>query len=137
MSRFRQRQTEAARRSAERRQREDEAPRLLAKVPTLESLVLEVQEHRAGAPLGESKYTRRVVVSHAPALIELPCLETACEGGGYDVTATVLAELRAGATRFEGHDICRGHTRTSDCRREVHYVGIATYRNDAASTPRD
>jgi hypothetical protein len=137
MSRFRQRQTEAARRSAERRQREDEAPRLLSKVPTLESLTLEVQEHRAGAPLGESKYTRRIVVSHAPAIIELPCLESTCEGGGYDVTATVLAELRAGATRFEGHDICRGHTKTSDCRREVHYVGVATYRSVETTPPRD
>lgn len=137
MSRFRQRQTEAARRSAERRQREDEAPRLLAKVPLLESLTLEVQEHRAGAPLGESKYTRRIVVANAPAIIELPCLESTCEGGGYDVTSTVLAELRVGATRFEGHDICRGHTKTSDCRREVHYVGVATYRKDDSSSTHD
>ncbi len=127
MSRFRQRQTEAARRAQERRQREDDAPRLLAQVPNLESLTLEIQEHRAGAPLSESKYVRRIVVENAAAIIELPCLESTCEGGGYDVTSTVLAELRAGATHFEGHDVCRGHTKTAECRREVQYVGTATY----------
>jgi hypothetical protein len=95
----------------------------------LESLTLEVQEHRSGSPISESKYLRRIVVEHAAAIIELPCLDNECEGGGYDVTSAVLAALANGQTHFEGHDICRGHTKAAECQREVRYVGTATYHD--------
>jgi hypothetical protein len=91
-------------------------------------LTLEVQEHRAGSPIAESKYLRRIVVEHAPALVELPCLDKDCEGGGHDVTAVVLTALASGQTHFEGHDICHGYAKTAGCQREVHYVGTVTYR---------
>ena len=40
------RNSEAAQRSAERRRREDEAPRLRERVPALATLRLEIEEHR-------------------------------------------------------------------------------------------
>lgn len=128
MSRFRQQQSEAAKRAQERRQREDDAPRLLERVPTLESLSIEIQEVRSGTLVSESKYLRRIPVEHAPALIEVPCMDPTCEDGGYDVSQSVLSALRAGQTRFEGDESCRGRTKTANCQRQVHWIGTATYK---------
>lgn len=131
MSRFRQRQTEAARQAAERRQREDDAPRLLDLVPAVETLSLRVTEKRGDAVLAESKHVRHVVVAHASAQIELPCLDSDCEDGGHDISRDVLAGLRAGKKEFEGDDECRGRRKTTDCDRKVHWVATATYRKEA------
>lgn len=60
MSRFRTRNLEAAQRAAERRRRENEAPRLQELVPELETLRFEIEEHRAGIVLPESTHIRRV-----------------------------------------------------------------------------
>jgi hypothetical protein len=127
MARFRNRQSEAQQRSAERRRREDEAPRLLDEVPALKSLCLHIQEHSAHGPIGESKYVRHIPVDHAPALVELPCMDSYCEDGGHDVTREVLRALSSGQTHFEGEDACRGHTKTADCRRVLHYTADATF----------
>jgi len=128
MNGFRQRHSEAAARSAERRRREDAAPRLRDVVPNLETLTLEVQERRAETPVAESSHVRRIPVAHAPALFELPCHDSFCNGGGHDVTAEILKHLRSGALRFDGEDGCSGSTGAAPCARVLHYVATATYR---------
>lgn len=129
MNGFRQRQSEAAARSAERRKREDAAPRLLAQVPNLESLQLEIQERREDTVVAETQHVKRIPVhQHAPAFFELPCHDSFCNGGGHDVTEKVLRALRAGLTRFEGEDACSGQTGSAPCQRVLRYVGTATYK---------
>jgi len=127
MSSFRSRNREAAQLAAERRAREDQAPRLLAQVPGLKSLKLEIEERRAGAAVPETAHVRHVSVPHAPALFDLLCREPSCTGGGHDLTQAILQALRAKSTRFEGEHACRGTTRDADCTRVLRYVGIAEY----------
>ena len=121
------RQSEGAQRFAERRKREDESPRLIAEVPRLQSLALEVEEKSEGGPVAEPTHVRRVVVRHAPALFVLPCGDARCRDGGHDVTHAIMRALRAGETRFEGQDVCAGSVGTGQCSRVLHFVGIATY----------
>ena len=62
------RRGEAAERFAERRRREEEAPRLATEIPALESLRLNVEERRApGGSMSEAAHVRRIVVERAPA----------------------------------------------------------------------
>ena len=128
MNGFRQRQSEAAARSAERRRKEDAAPRLREEVPQLESLRLEIQERRADTPIAESSHVRKIPVEHAPALFELPCHDAFCTEGGHDMTHLILQSLKAGQTEFEAEDACSGHTGTAPCQRVLRYVATATYR---------
>jgi hypothetical protein len=122
------RDTEAADRFAERRRREDAAPRLSEVVPRLESLRLELREARGGAALSGMSHVRPVVVERAPALFELVCQDPSCRDGGHDITWPVLRALKEGVERFEGDDACRGQVGSADCRRVLQYVAIATYR---------
>ena len=122
------RHSEAAQRFAERRKREDEAPRLHAVIPNLESLKLEIEENRAGGAVGDAGHIRRVVVEYAPALFILPCGDTSCKEGGHDATQVILRALERGETRFEGEDSCAGQIGTATCGRVMRYVGIATYK---------
>jgi hypothetical protein len=121
------RQSEAAQRFAERRQREDEARRLTAEVPQLESLALEIEEKREGG-FAERTHVRRIVVEHAPALFVLPCGDERCDDGGHDVTHAVMRALRASETRFKGQDACAGSVGSAQCARILHFVGIAKYK---------
>jgi len=130
VSRFRTRNLEAAQRAAERRRRENEAPRLQELVPELETLRFEIEEHRAGIVLPESTHIRRVSVEHAPALFEIPCLDSWCKQGGHDITNAVLRALRTRSERFEGEHACTGRTGGADCQRVLRFVGIATYRGE-------
>jgi hypothetical protein len=120
-------QREAAERLAERRKREDAAPRLTAEVPRLQSLTLEIQETSEGSSVAEPTHVRRIVVQHAPALFVLPCGDSRCKDGGHDVTHAVMRPLRAGETRFEGQDACAGSLGTAPCTRVLNFVGTATY----------
>jgi len=129
MASFRSRQSEASLASAERRQREDRAPRLLAEVPFVASLRLEIEERRQNAAVPETVHVRHVSVAHAPAMFELPCLDTTCSGGGHDVTVAILRSLRSRMAKFEGEHACNGTTRTAPCTRVLRYVATATYRD--------
>jgi hypothetical protein len=122
------RNDEAAQRSAERRRRENEAPRLIAEVPELDTLRLEVEERRAGSVVAEASHIRRIVVATAPALFELTCGDPSCRDGGHDLTYPIMRNLRQGLTRFEGEDNCRGRLGMGDCSRELRFVAIATYK---------
>jgi hypothetical protein len=121
----RYRNSEAAQRSRERRDREDAAERLHAVVPRLGSLALEVREAR-GEEIGVS-YVRRVVVERAPALFDLPCTDPDCKDGGHDVTAPILRALRSAQTRFEGEHACHGQIGRGQCQRVLRYVGLAAF----------
>src|SRR4030095_12414581 len=122
---------DAARRYAERKKREDDAPRLATLVPDLESLRLEVQEGTSVDPGShpESSHIRRIVVENAPALFLLTCHDKACKDGGHDVTSVVMQALRARKPHFEGRNPCNGQVGSSECRRVVRFVGTATYRD--------
>jgi hypothetical protein len=123
------RNPEAARRTAARRQREDEAPRLAAACPKLESLGIRVLEGNPGMSGPEGAHTRRVVVATAPALFVLPCGDSQCQDGGHELTAELLSALRSNKVQFEGEDSCRGVIGSAECRRVLRYVATASYRS--------
>jgi hypothetical protein len=114
----------AAQRFADRRQREDEAPKLSTQVPSLTTLELEIEE-RTG--IGGTKHTRRILIDRAPALFLVPCGDPRCMDGEHDLTTTVMRALRAHETSFHGSDECRGSIGPSACSRVLHFDGTAAY----------
>ncbi len=125
---LRKRKTEAAERFAERRRREDESPRLKDRVPDLVSLKLEVDESHDTTGTARAKHVRHIVVDRAPALFALPCGDASCQGGGYDITDSVMRALYQHAEHFEADDRCMGTIGTAPCRRTLHVTATATYR---------
>lgn len=125
---YNRKSNEAAERFAERRRREDEAPRLKTEFPTLQTLALEIRE-TSGAVSGASSpmHIRRIMVDHAPALFLVPCGDTRCQHGGHDITSMLTSHLRTRDARFEGEHECRGSTDDTGCSRVLHFVAIATY----------
>ncbi len=121
-------QSAAALRAAERRERENAAPRLSSEVPDLASLRLEVEERSGTISAMQPKYIRLIVVTSAPALFLIPCGDSNCTDGGHDVTGMVMSALRAHKTHFGGDDECRGSVGTSVCARVVHFEATAAYR---------
>jgi hypothetical protein len=113
---------EVAQLVAQRRRREDEAPRLAAEVPRLASLHLEIDERRPGAVLAGGAHVRRIVVERAPALFVMRCGGPECSEGVHDLTGAVMRSLHTGAARFEGECGCDG------CACVLRYVGVAAYR---------
>ena len=131
----RPRNTDAARRFAERRQRENDAPRLSTEVPELERLDLEISEHSGETTQhADSTHVRRIVVSSAPAHFEIPCGDPSCDGGGHDLTNQIMRALRVRATTFEGDDVCHGGVggAGTPCRRVLRFVATATYKHPSA-----
>jgi len=122
------RRSDAAERAAERRSREDAAPRLKDRAPDLVSLKLEVEESHDTVGAGEPKHVRHIVVERAPALFILPCGDRSCEGGGYDITSPVLRALEAHQERFTAEDRCHGTVGNASCGRSLRVIGTATYR---------
>ena len=121
------RQLEVEDRIRERREREDAAPRLRSQVDTLTSLSIEIDDHLGTTGLAATRYVRHIVVQRAPALFEIPCSETSCEGGGHDLTREIMHALRAGDLEFSGKDTCFGWRDGENCARVLHFVGHATY----------
>jgi len=126
------RNAEAAKRFAERRQQEDDAPRLKVAVPSLEGLRLEIESRTSGSPAADSNYVRHIVVDRAPALFLIPCADSSCRDGGHDVSREIMRALEAGQQRFEGEDRCYGSVGMAQCRQVLNYVGLATYRQGDA-----
>jgi hypothetical protein len=121
-------QSAAALRAAERRERENAAPRLSSEVPDLTTLRFEVEEKSGTSSAVQPKYTRFIVVASAPALFLLPCGDSNCTDGGHDITSFVMTALRAHKTHFSGEDECRGSIGTSFCARVLHFTASADYR---------
>ncbi len=128
----RRRQSEASQRATERRQREDEAPRLKQQVSGLLELRLEIEERHGDSAIAAARHTRHIIVDRAPALFDLPCTENSCRDGGHDMTTEIMRALRSGATQFEGKDACMGRlgAGADPCRRILHYVAHAKYSTD-------
>src|SRR5271165_1243884 len=72
--------SEAALRFTERLQREQEAPRLRERVPSLATLRLEITDGR-GATNADPKHVKIIVVDTAPALFALTCGDHGCRDG--------------------------------------------------------
>jgi hypothetical protein len=121
---YNRRNSLAAQRFADRRQREDEAPKLNSQVPDLTSLRLDIEE-RSGA--GSTKHIRRLVVDRAPALFLVPCGDPRCTDGGHDLTSAVMRALRGHETSFHGTDECSGGLGSGTCSRVLHFDGTAEY----------
>ena len=118
----RSRRKELAQHVADRRRREDEAPRLLAEVPALARLSLTVEERAEnGFSLG-SGHIRRIVVETAAARFEVPCSAGSCDGGVHNLTSGVMRELHRASTLFEGDTGC------DRCGCVLHHVAKAEYR---------
>ena len=120
------RNAEAQQRAAERRQREDTAPRLATEVPKLVTLALAISDGEPGA-IGGSDHTRHVVVARAPALFEMRCGNRDCKEGGHDITYELVRALRSGETKIEGQDPCHGNVGSARCGYVMRYVAKATY----------
>src|SRR5262245_43917193 len=125
----RKRPSDAMLRAADRRQREDEAPRLKHEVSRLTELYLEIEEQIAGSSTVITRYVRRIVMESAPARFEIQCGEGKCNDGGHDLTAPIMRALSSAATEFRGEDACHGHlgSGAGACSRVLHYVGHAKY----------
>jgi hypothetical protein len=121
------RNLEAARRFTERREREDQAPRLHDEVPALEVLALELSERRGEATQPETTHVRRIVVASAPAYFQTPCSDSNCVDGGHEYTATVMKALRDRQALFAGESTCQGTVADHVCERVLRYVGSAKY----------
>jgi hypothetical protein len=114
----------AAQRFAERRRREDEAPRLCDQVPALRSLSIEIEECFGS---GTTKHIRHYVVGNARALFLVPCGDPRCTDGEHDLTSSVMHALRARETSFHGSDDCAGNVGSSVCSRVLRFDGAAEY----------
>ncbi len=119
--------SEAALRFAERRQREEEAPRLRERFPALATLRLEIEE-TLGSTNAFPKHTRIVMVDTAPALFTTTCADRACKEGGHDITNDMMRGLQSGSTRFDVEDSCHGSVGVAGCGRTMHVQVTATYR---------
>lgn len=117
----------AAQRFAERRQREDQAPRLHEQVPDLTSLRLEIAE-QSDVGRTQPSHIRRVVVDSAPALFLVCCGDPRCVDGEHDLTSAVMRALREHQTTFQGNDACGGSVGSSACARALHFDAVAEYR---------
>ena len=124
------RNTEAAKRAADRREREDSADRLVEVVPTLGNLTLHIEERRTDKNEVEVSHTRRVVIDRAPAHFELGCSDRRGDGG-HDVTHAIMEALRAGETEFTGSDVCGGQSKHAPCKLELHFSAVADYADAA------
>lgn len=127
MSRRREQEIERKERKAARDERESAAGKLRDKVPNLTHLDITVRETRPEGWVTDTSYIRRVVLEQAPALFEIPCSDTRCEDGGYDMTREILASLSAGRVEFDGEAACRGRCGAIDCGRRLAYSAKAKY----------
>lgn len=127
MMNHKERELERNARRIRRHEQEDAAGKLVQKVPSLATLSITVHEMRPDGCTNETRYIRRIVVAHAPALFHVPCSNPGCEDGGYDVTHEIMNGLISRRSQFEGQQSCRGRTNTGDCARVLRYVTAATY----------
>jgi hypothetical protein len=121
---FRNKPTNAALCAMDRRQREDNAPRLVDLLPKLSALSIRVDEH---STVASPKYVRRIVVRSAPAVFLLPCSDANCTDGGHDISGVVMIALRAGQRAFTGSHECTGWIGSNRCSRMIWFEGEAEY----------
>jgi hypothetical protein len=118
---------EAAARRKARHDRDDASPRLLERVPRLQTLHFEITVSRRGAALRAERHVKRFVVAQAPARFIVTCTDPECRDGGHDVTERVLRALAAVRERFEIEGLCAGSVDDGVCGRSVRITAHATY----------
>jgi hypothetical protein len=123
--RMRRRELNTSRR--ERWDRENAAPRLKQLVPELESLRLSLVENRGGHAIPGTRRVQHVMVNTASTLFEIPCTESACQGGGHDLTQAVGPRLRSHRSEFSGSSACTGAVGEHACERQLEYSFEAKY----------
>jgi hypothetical protein len=121
----------ATQRSLDRRAREDEAPRLISRVPDLASLEIAIVEV-AGA--SKSSHRKHVTVASAPALFVIACGDPRCEDGGHDITYDVLRTLQDHQAQKHGEHDCNGQVASVACRRRIEYDVSAAYTRAVSPT---
>lgn len=114
----------AAERAAERRLRDDEAPRLKTMVPLLTSLKIEIEDRGA---IGTVKHMRHVMVDRASTIFVIPCGDKACNSEGHDITSYVMRALSQRREQFEGEHTCEGSVGSANCTRVIAYRASAKY----------
>ncbi len=117
----------SAQRAAERREREEQAPRLSTKVQGLKALRIAIEDRHA---LGTTKHVRHVMVARAPALFVIPCGDAVCDSPGHDITSAVMRALSMRLTAFEGESGCDGNVGTAVCSRVLHFRLEVQYEAD-------
>jgi hypothetical protein len=122
---------ETAQRIADRRQRENDAPRLHDVVPRLSALQIAFSDGEAGAIAGVA-HLRRVVIERAPALFSQRCANPSCKGE-HEITSELMAGLRRGEERIVGEDPCLAPVGSSSCHWVLSYVATANYAASPAS----
>jgi hypothetical protein len=122
------RRGEGAERFAERRRREDEAPRLLDVVPDLVGCRIELRERGANVVSAEVSHVRHLVVARAPALLIVPCSDSSCRDGGHDISSALLRGLRERQSEIHGEDPCHGSIGQAQCGRILAFTAFAEYR---------
>ncbi len=120
----RKKNSATAQRSADRREREEQAPRLLTSVPVLKSLRISIEDRY---PLGVTKHVRHVMVARAPALFVIACGDATCDSEGHDITSEVMRALYARSTTLESESRCDGNVGTAQCPRILHFKLQAEY----------
>jgi hypothetical protein len=96
-------------------------------------LNLTIEEGPLATGLHPLRYTRPIVVAHAPALFLLPCGDPRCVDGGYDLTRAVLSGLASHAPRFSGECACEGSVGSSACGRKLRFLADADYASELAA----
>ena len=122
------RRTEAAERFAERRRREDAAPRLRDIAPDLLSCKVEVTDGRADAVTTDVLHTRHLVVERGPAILVIGCSDAGCRDGGHDLSTMLVRGLRERHTEIRGEDLCDGNVGAAHCGRRLRFRATATYK---------
>ncbi len=117
---------------SERWKREDEAPRLKEKVPTVTSLRLDLEELEEERPIIGTRRVRHIVVDQAAALFEIPCSDSKCENGGHDVTRQVMEALTKLQSTFEFQSACAGESGQRPCGRVLAVTASATFEPQSA-----
>lgn len=116
---------------SERWKREDEAPRLKEKIPTVSSLRLDLEELAEERPIVGTRRVRHIVVDQAAALFEIPCSDSKCEHGGHDVTRQIMEALGQHQQAFEFQSACAGESVNRPCGRALVVSATATYETES------
>lgn len=122
------RRGQGAERFAERRRREDEAPRLRDVVPDLVSCRIDIAERRSDVTSVDVSHTRHLVVANAPAMLIVPCSDPACREGGHDISSELLRGFRERRTEIRGEDACNGDVGSVRCGRVLTFTATAQYK---------
>jgi hypothetical protein len=124
--------SEAAKRAALRRERENAADRLSTIVPGLERLTIRFEEASKATDIPDVSHVRHIVVHNAPALFEVACCDRKCDGE-HDLTKRILRALKGGKENFEWRDACGGNARDGDCEFSMRFYAEAHYAESAAA----